>query len=168
MLKGVITLCYRKVIDIHAVKPWEKLVFADTYTEFLLQAQTLNRQGQYNTYGELLAHVPGADQLGFLVSAAAVSYLRQLNDVIPDITNNLGKQFLPFTRFRFEIINSDIRDKTRHQVGIQFYSEPLHWHDTIGDRLLVSVPGVMEEGAVLTELLALPPFVSIYSLQPAP
>ncbi len=166
MLKGVIRLCYRKVIDIHSAKPWEKLVFADTYAEFLLQAQTFNQDKKYTSFGELMTHVPGAEQLNFLVSAAVVGYLQQLKDKIPDLTNNLGKLFLPFTQFRFEIINSDIQDKTKHQVAINFYSEPLNWHDTVGTQLLLSVPGNKENENWLTELFTIPPFVSIYSLQP--
>lgn len=166
MLKGIIRLCYRKVIDVHSPKPWERLIFTDTYAEFLLQAQTFNTEKKYTGFGELVAHVPGADQLHFLVSAAATGYLQQLNNKIPDLTNNLGKLFLPFNQFRFEIINSDVLDKTKHQVAINFYSEPLNWHDTIGSQLLLSVPGNQENDVWLTDLFTIPPFVSIHSLQP--
>lgn len=166
MLKGIIRLCYRKVIDVHATKPWERLIFTDTYAEFLLQAQTFNTDKKYTSFGELVAHVPGADQLHFLVSAAVTGYLQQLNNKIPDLTNNLGKLFLPFNQFRFEVINSDVQDKTKHQVAINFYSEPLNWHDTIGSQLLLSVPGNNENGVWLTDLFTIPPFVSIHSLQP--
>jgi len=43
MYKGIIRLCYRKVIDVNSVNAWDKLVFNDTYTEFLLQSQFYNQ-----------------------------------------------------------------------------------------------------------------------------
>ncbi|NJO24941.1 MAG: hypothetical protein HC867_02845, partial [Bacteroidia bacterium] len=61
-----------------------------------------------------------------------------MNGIIPDIKNTLGRQFLSFKNFRFEIINSDITDKSRHNVAINFYSEPLIWHDTIAQICLFS------------------------------
>ncbi|MCW3110956.1 MAG: hypothetical protein JWQ09_5462 [Segetibacter sp.] len=166
MPKRIIQMCYRKIIDNTQQQPWEKLVFDDSYTEFLMQAQFFNQQKKYNTFSELVMNVPGADKLHFLVSASVIGYVRQLNDTIPDILNNLGKHFLPFKNFRFEIINSDIRNKAAHQVAINFYSEPLIWHDTIDNSLLVSLkkeePGQEE---VFTEMFQLRPMLSIYSLK---
>jgi hypothetical protein len=163
MGQRTITLCYRKIIDAQATRPWEKMVFEDTYTEFRMQAQLHNQEKRYRTFAELLHHVPGADQLHFLVSSAAMGYLRQLNDLIPDIINNLGRHFLKFTKFQFEIINSDLQDISKHQVAISFYSDPVVWHDTIGQYLLVS-DGKETEGEVLTHLFQLQPFLSIHSL----
>lgn len=166
MAKRIIQLCYRKIIDSTATRPWEQLVFNDSYTEFLMQAQFYNQEKKYNTFGELISNVAGADKLHFLVSSAVIGYLRQLNDVVPDIQNSLGKTFLSFKNFRFEIINSDTRNKAAHQVAINFYTEPLIWHDTVDNRLLVSVPtaeGGKDE--FLTEMFQLQPMLSIYSLK---
>ena len=169
MQKGMIRLCYRKVIDVHSVKPWDKLVFESTYTEFLMQSQFYNQDKKYFSFGEIITHVPAAEKLHFLVSAAVIGYLQQLQGRIPDLVNNLGRLFLPFKNFRFEIINSDIKDKSKHQVAINFFTDPLVWHDTVNNMLLLSVPGNTENGEILTELFTLPPFVSIYSLKiPAP
>lgn len=164
MSDRTITLCYRKIIDIHASKPWEKLVFEDTYTEFRMQAQLFNQEKKYRSFGELLQYVPRADQLHFLVSAAVRGYVQQLNGLVPDVLDNLGRHFLKFSQFKFEIINSDLLDKARHQVAINFYSDPLRWHDTIGTQLLVSEAAI-EESERLTNLFSLHPFQSIYSLQ---
>ena|SRR5581483_11798053 len=166
MQKAIIRLCYRKIIDIQASKPWDKYVFEDTYTEFLLQSQLYNQEKKYTAFSDLLHHVPAAEKLHFLVSAAAIGYLQQLHGKVPDLVNNLGRLFLPFKNFRFEIINSDIKDKSKHQVAINFFTDELVWHDTIGNQLLLSVPGHTEEGDILTELFTIPPFVSIYSLKP--
>lgn len=158
-----IRLCYRKIIDANAVRPWEKLVFSDTYTEFLMQAQLYNPEKKYSSFSDLINNVAGAEKLHFLVSAAAINYIRQLGGKIPDIQNTLGVTFLSFSNFRFEIINSDVRDKSKHVIAINFYSDPLTWHSTVGNQLLLS--SGKEEGAeLLTDMLVLQPFLSIYSI----
>jgi hypothetical protein len=167
MQKAIIRLCYRKIIDAAAQKAWDKYVFDDSYSEFLLQAQYFNQEKKYTTFGELANNVPGAEKLHLLVSASITGYLKQLNGKVPDVINSTGKIFLPFKNFMFEIINSDIRNKAKHQVAINFFSEPLTWHSTIGNQLLVSVYGAAENsnGEILTDMFALQPFVSIYSLK---
>ena len=165
MQNTLIKLCYRKVIDNQATKPWEQFVFEDTYKEFLMQVQLYNQEGKYTSFGDLVAQVPAAEKLHFLVSAAAVGYIRQLQGKVPDVANSLGKLFLPFQNFRFELINSDIRDKSKHQVAINFYTDPLVWHSTIGSQLLVSVPGKTEGDETLTELFSMQPYLGIYSIQ---
>ncbi len=167
MQQTTIRLCYRKIIDASASRPWDKMVFDDSYTEFLLQSQLYNQEKKYDTFSEILSQVPAAEKLHFLVSAAVVGYLQQLGSKIPDLTNNLGRLFLPFSNFRFEIINSSIKDKSRHQVAVNFFSDPLVWHSTISNQLLLSVPGNTENDEILTELFTLPSFVSIYSLKTA-
>lgn len=163
----VITLAYRKVIDSNSAKPWDKLVLADSYREFRMQAQLYNPGGQYRTFGELLHYVPGAEKLHFLVAGAIGGYVQQLNGVVPDIVNNVGRYFLRFTRYQFELINSDLHDPSRHQVAINFYAEPLHWHDTIAPYLLVSDAAAPAEasGEVLTHLVQLQPYLTIHALQ---
>lgn len=166
MAKKIIRLCYRKVIDASSQKTWDKYVFDSTYTEFLMQSQYYNQEKKYSSFGELIQNVPGAEKLHFLVGAAIVGYLKQLDGVIPDILNNLGKHFLKFTGYRFEIINSDIKNRTGHQVAINFFSEPLTWHDTVGGYLLVSpLNSEKNEDGILTDLVQLQSFLSIYSLK---
>ena len=165
----LITLAYRKIIDANSAKPWDKLVFADSYREFRMQAQLYNPQGQYRTFGELLHHAPGADKLHFLVGGSIGGYVQQLNGLVPDIVNNVGRYFLKFTRYQFELINSNLHDQSKHQVAINFYTEPLHWHDTIAPYLLVSAAAAPAEagGEVLTHLFQLQPYLTIHALHPA-
>ena len=158
-------LIYRKLIDATATRAWDQLLFEGSWYEYLLQAQTFNPDKQYNTFAELIAHVPNADRLHFLVTPAIIGYLKQLNGRVPDITNNIGKTFLPFKNFKFEIVNSDITDKRKHQVAVNFISEPLIWHDTIGNQLLVTTNDEPENGETLTEMFSLQPFLSIYSIK---
>ena len=165
----LITLAYRKIIDASATRPWDKLVLEDSYRELRMQAQRYNPQGQYRTFGELLHHVPGAEQLHFLVGGSVVGYVQQLGGTVPDIVNNVGRYFLKFTRYQFELINSDLHDSGRHQVAINFYAEPLLWHDTIAPYLLVSAAnaGPKPPQELLTHLVQLQPYLTIHSLQPA-
>lgn len=161
----IITLCYRKIIDAQSAKAWDKLVFEDSYAEFRMQAQFYDQDKQYRTFGALLQGVPAAEKLHFLVSGAIVNYVRQLNGKVPDLADNLGKQFLPFEHFRFELINSDRANIKKHQVAVNFYTTPLHWHSTIGDYLLLSNPqAAAEDGSIYTYLFRLPAYVSIYTL----
>lgn len=161
-----ITLCYRKLIDASATRPWDKLVFADTYREFCLQAQYFNQEKRYRSLAELLQHAPGASQLPFLVSGAVRGYLQQLNGWVPDVVDNLGRLFLKFTQFQFELLASDVLDQARHQVAINFYAEPLVWHDTVGPYLLISDPMTAEApGEIKTRLFQIQPYLAIHSLQ---
>jgi hypothetical protein len=166
MPKKIIRLCYRKVIDASSQNAWDKLVFESTYKEFLMQAQFYNQENIYTAFSELLQNVPGVEKLHFLTSASIVGYLQQLDGKVPDILNNLGKHFLEFKNYRFEIINSDIKNKASHQVAINFFSEPLTWHDTTENYLLVS-PANAEKGddGLLTDMVQVQPFLSIYSLK---
>jgi len=167
MEKFVIRLVYRKIIDGGSQDPWEKLVFDDTYSEFLMQAQTFDPHKIYNTYRELILNMPDASKLPFMVSPSILGYLRQLNGKIPNIVNLVDKHFMTFKNYSFEIINSEIRDKSAHQVAINFISEPLIWYNTIGDKLLVSTEGgnTDERGEVLTEMFVMQPFLSIFSIK---
>ena len=166
MSKRIIRLCYRKIIDASSEKQWDKYVFESSYKEFLMQAQFYNQERKFNTFSELKNNVPASEKLHFLVSSAVIGYLKQLNKIIPDIANNLGKQFLKFSNFQFEIVESDIKNKSAHRIAINFYSDPMNWHDTIDDHLLISsVDDESTEDGALTHLLKLQPFLSIYSLK---
>lgn len=110
----IITLCYRKIIDATATRPWDKLVWDESYREFRMQAQNFNPGNRYQTFGELLHYVPTANRLHFLVSGAVTGYIQQLNERVPDILNNLGRHFLRFKQFHFELLNSDINDQSKH------------------------------------------------------
>ena len=168
MSKRVIRFWYRKVIDVSSQGTWDKMVFESSYKEFLMQSQFYNQEKKYNSFAQLLLNVPASEKLHFLVSSSVIGYLQQLNGLIPDVLNKLGRHFLKFKNFRFEIINSDIKDRSAHQVAINFFSEPMTWYDTIADHLLVSeINGEKTEDGILTHLVSLDAFISIYSLKEA-
>ncbi|RYE36187.1 MAG: hypothetical protein EOP42_04240 [Sphingobacteriaceae bacterium] len=165
MKKTIVKLCYRKIINAQATKPWDKLVFEDSYAEFRIQMQNYEQFRQYPAYGDLVHHAPKARQLSQQVTPAITGYMQQLNSIVPDIFNNLGRRFLHFERFHFEIINSHFEQKDRHQVAINFFSEPMIWHATIDSYLLLSPEAQTEEGEIHTHLMQLQPFLSIHSLK---
>ena len=140
-------------------------MFEDSYTEFLIQSQLYNPEKKYTRFSDMLQYAPGAEKLHFLVSAAVVNYIEPLNSRTPDISNNQGKSFLHFQHYFFEIINSDIRDRSAHSIAINFYSPPLVWHDTLSDYLLLSEKKNNALEGVQTDMLELRPFLSIHSLQ---
>lgn len=126
-----------------------------------MQVPVFDPKKEYPQFAQLIHAVPQAEKLHHRVSAAVIGYLRQLNGIIPDITDNLGLKMLTFDNFHFEIINSASNDKTKHQVAINFISTPLWWIDTVGDYLLLSKPSSPER----TFLLKLQPFISIHTCQ---
>jgi hypothetical protein len=165
MGKRLITLCYRKIIDINSRGSWEQMVFEDTYTELLMQLQNFNPRQQYQTFSQLMQHVPEAAKLHFLVSSACVGYLQQLYEKIPDIMDNLGRRALQFKSFHFELINSDFRNIEKHQIAISFFSPTMLWLDTIGNALLVSALAEEEGQIFQTILIPMVPYLAINSLQ---
>lgn len=169
MTGSIIKLCYRKIVDASSVTAWDKHVFDDTYKEYYMQAQQFDQTGRYDTFREMLQHVPNADRMHYLVSTAAVGYIRQLNDRIPDVVNVFGKTCVPFTNFRFEIVQSHIKNKTLHTVAIWFYSDPLCLVASVHDRLVftsaVQAAAIRTGQMVETETLTMPAGLSICAWQ---
>jgi hypothetical protein len=111
-----------------------------------------------------MRNVPNAQRITGLVTPSVTAYIQQLGSIMPDILNNIGRRFLTFNKFQLEIINSDINDKDKHQVAVNFYSEPLVWHDTIDSYLLLSVNSP-ENNSISTNLMQLQPYINISSLE---
>ncbi|MEO7988766.1 MAG: hypothetical protein ABI663_04440 [Chryseolinea sp.] len=170
MAKGIIQICYRKIIDATSTSIWDQYVFEDTYKEFYMQVQQFDQQQKYTTFQEILKNTPKAGQMHYLVSTAAIGYIRQLNERMPDVVNLFGKPCVPFKNFRFEIIQSHVKNKDMHKVAIHFYSEIITWIDTINHNQMLFAPGDQLETLangkkVETEMMVLPPNVSITSYQ---
>lgn len=169
MVKGLIKFCSTKVIDANSSGIWDKRVFEDTYKEFFMQAQQFDQQKKYKTFQEILKNVPKADGMHYLVSTAAIGYIRQLNARIPDAFNTTGKPCLPFKNFKFEILQSHVQDKRLHKVVIYFYSDELIWIDTIDKSLLFAhgaqIELLQKGDPVETETLVVPPDAAICSFR---
>lgn len=155
---------YRKVIDVHAKDTWSRMVWEDSYAEFKMQFQLYNQDGNYFSFGHLLANNPKAEQLHFLVGGSVMGYVEKLNGRFPDIVDNIGLRVLRIGQCRFEVINSDIRNKEVHQIAINFYSPEMLLHETVGNHLLVSE---LSNDADITEthLISIVPFLTIDQIQ---
>ncbi|WP_144885522.1 hypothetical protein [Lacibacter cauensis] len=163
MQQKVIRISYTKRINSSNTALWDQHVLNSSWQELLMQAQFYNQQ-QHTTFRQLVQQVPSAEKLHFLVSTSVVGYLRQLNGIVPDVYSKRGVPFLPFNDFKFEIIDADFADKNTFEIQVTFYSDPLIWHETIGDTLLLSPAAEppTKDGA-LTQLLQLQPSIEIYS-----
>ncbi len=156
-----IVICYRKIIDAATKGQWEQLVWQAAYDEYLLQVQYFDNEGRHHRYADLLQAVPAAEKLPFLVSGAIYGYLQQLHGKIPDIVNNIGKYFMQFSQYEFEILRADRDKPASFRIAISFYSDALVWLDTIGDYLLLKN---RKDKTGSTHLFALRPYVNIHML----
>lgn len=157
-----LTLCYRKLIDSSTKGRWEQLVHEAAYREYRLQVQYFDKDGRYERYPDLLRATKEAERLPFLVSGAISGYLQQLDGKVPDMVNNIGKYFLRFSQYQFEIIDADKRQPSALRIALSFYTDPLLWLDTVGNYLLLQQ---MEEQGSLTHLFALRPYINIHSVK---
>lgn len=164
MQQKTIRISYTKRINSSNTALWDQYVLNSSWQELLMQVQFYNQQQQYTTFRQLVQQVPSAEKLHFLVTTSVVGYLRQLNGIVPDVLNKRGVPFLPFTDFKFEIIDADFSDQNKYELQITFFSDPLIWHETIGDSLLLSVAAEPQtKDGALTQLLPMQPAVDIYS-----
>lgn len=164
MNNNVIRLCYRKIIDSTSSKPWDKLVFDDSYTEYRIQVQNFNLPDVHLSYTDLLQQHPDLIRINHMLSGAIIGYLDLLNNVMPDVLNTLGRRFLRYNEFKVELINSHLDNKERHRISITFYSEPVCLLNIIGNNLLLA-DKAQQGDEILTDLLPLTPYISIYSVQ---
>ena len=168
-MKGVIKFNAIIWINIKSNSPWEKAVFEDTYREFYMQAQYFNQNNDFATFRDIINAKPEAEKLNYLVSTAAHGHIDRLKGKIPAIVNVQGKKCIPFTQFRFTIIDSHVSKKQDHSCTIEFISEPITWIDNIQDKMLIAVGDhsfSLESGLpVDSDLLALPPNTTIFTFK---
>ncbi len=165
LLPAQVNFCYKKTITATSSQPWDKEVFALSYQEFKMQVQYYAATSGFNSFKELLQQNPATEKLHFLVSAAAISHLKQLDNMIPDICNNMGEQFLTFTQYRFVINNSDINQPANHSISIYFYSDPVYWIGNAGEFMLITTVDPGEEGTAPTHLLSITDNLQINSFK---
>lgn len=168
-MKGIVKLVYTKVIDAGSAATWDKHVFEDTHKEFFIQAQRFDQQGRYETFQEILENIPKAGNIHSLVSTAAFGHLRQLNGRFPDVRNTLGKTCVPFNNFKFEIVQSHIKNKALHKIAIHLYSDSLLWIDTIDKHFIFGTEEdsqkLIHDGEIQTHSIILLPNVGIASFR---
>jgi hypothetical protein len=142
-----IRLAYRITIDNGDTAAWERYIFEDTYREYGMQQQLYNdAKNPKNTFRELLAENPKAEQLHFLTGVAAKSYVAQLKGQYYRVADVLGNMFFPFEGYRLDIINTDVTDMARHRIGITFFSPLLTYMGLVNNCFLVSKETEIQSG----------------------
>jgi hypothetical protein len=164
MAKALIKLAYKQIIGAPPAGTFEREVFNDSYSEFLLQMQVYNQEGAFTTFREVVAADPKASSLHYKVGFAIGLYVKSLNYQIPNRQDSLEPIPIPFSTHQFAIINSDTTNKTKHKVSIIYTTDTLLLLDCMGDHLLLSFesPSKAEE-QLETFLVKLVPNLSITS-----
>ncbi len=158
MEKAIIQLTYRQVID-HASDGFlDKMIFQLSYDEFKLKSQVYNPEQKFNSFSQMKATDGRANSLHYKSGFAVSGYLEALNNAIPGLMNEAGQQIL-FDSYRFEVIESDITDITRHKVAVHYITGSITLLAIFGDRLLLAygdrlsgegLPGKIDDCFLLT------------------
>ncbi|TDO29190.1 hypothetical protein [Sediminibacterium goheungense] len=165
MEKAVIQLKYRQVIDHNTEDFLEKMIFQLSYDEFKLKSQVYNPEQKLTRFSQMKAIDGRANSLHYKSGFAVSGYLESLNKAIPGFANEAGQPVL-FESYRFEVIESDITDISKHQVAVHYITGNLSVLGVLGDKLLLAY-GNRFSDALPTDpiedcfLLALPKGVTI-------
>lgn len=168
MNKSLIQLAYKQIIHAESSGKFEKNVFQDSYSEFLMQAQAYNPENKFKTFQELVENNPKANSLHYKVGFAVGLYIKALNNQIPGLTDSLGAERLRFASYSFEIIASDITNKSNHKVGITYRTDVLTWYGKIGKYLLLATGNKLKDvsvDSIETFMLKMRKNLSIVSLK---
>lgn len=139
MSKALIKLAFHHEINASFTGTFEKDVFNDSYQEFCMQAQAYNPGGDMRTLQELISHNPKANSLHYKVGFSVGLYIAGLNGVIPGVKNRIPGQTQPaFQSHNFEIVHSDLADRSKHHVAITYYTGVLTLLDSFADQLLLA------------------------------
>lgn len=171
MRKALIKLTFRQIIDSSSQDDFEKKIFDDTYDEFLMQVQAYNSENKYKIFSEVLASNPKAGSLHYKVGFSIGLYIRELDNKIPGLKDSLGHSSLMFSAHTFEIVESDITNKSAHKVAITYTTDILTLLDNAGEYLLLASGDQSENAskhAVETFLLRIVPNLSIVEYQEIP
>ena len=161
----LIQLAYKQVIDISAVGQFERNILNDSYDEYLVQVQTFALEKKYTSWQELRTAIPKANlNVQYKTGFAIGLYVRELGGRMPGLTDTLGRFNLPFEEHTFNILESDVMDKSQHKVSITYVTPYLVLLGTLGNNLWLATQELQhanpEEG-IETFTLKLLPDVSI-------
>jgi hypothetical protein len=168
MSVAYIKLDYRQVIDIAASSGFEKAILQASYQEFLLKSQVYNPDGKWKTFTELKSQDGRANSLHYKCSFAVVGIINTLKKQIPFLTDTL-EQPIAFDTFRFELVESNITDKSMHKVAIHYITDTCTLYGSIDDCMILSKSdkfNTVTSGSEETFMLQLRSNLSICSYEP--
>jgi hypothetical protein len=141
MPKALVKIAYKQIIDAGSQTAFEQQVFNDSYGEFLIQQQSFAKGLPVFRWSDIKAKFPKSNPaLPFKVSFAIAGSIDGLNKKIPGLQDTLNIKPISFVKHYFEIIESDVRDKSLHKIGIIYLTDTLTLFQTIGDYILLA-PG---------------------------
>lgn len=164
---GGIKLAYKQILDATLQTSFEKNVFIASYNEFLLKSQAYNFEKKFKTFSEMKANDGRANSLHYKCSFAVISFISNLNKQIPGLQDSLGNN-VTFDTFKFEVIESDITDKSAHKVAITYFTGLFTLFEIIGDYMLLAAGDKSNNSSsepVETFLLKMQPNLGIVSYQ---
>jgi len=160
MAKALIKLAYRQVIDINSESDFEKNVFHASYQEFLLKSQAYNPEQKFKTFAALKQHDGRANSLHYKLGFAVGNFIGTLNNTIPLLCDNAGRG-LKFEVPRFELIASDITNKTDHKIAINYCTGIFTLLNIAGEYLVLAAGDATDQQTVETFTLKMQPELSI-------
>jgi len=137
MVPTRIKFAYRQVIGMSGNTDFERTVFNDTFREFSMQAQVYNPDKKFRTLHELIQNNPKANSLHYKVGFSIGLYVKELKDTISGLFDMMDRS-VSFSTHRFEIIESDILDKSKHRVAILYESGPVTLLGIVSDFLILT------------------------------
>ncbi len=137
MEKTIIQLTYRQVIDHSSDGFLEKMIFQLSYDEFKLKSQVYNPEQKLTSFSQMKAIDGRANSLHYKSGFAVSGYLEALNKNIPGVINEAGQPIV-FESYRFEVIESDITDISKHKVAVHYITDNLSVLGVYGEKLLLA------------------------------
>ena len=163
MVKAIIKLTYRQIIDATAATDFEKNARHFSYEEFKLKSQAYNLDGKINRFSQLKEKDGRANSLHYKTGFAVSGFVENLKGKIPLLQDALG-QTINFDTWQLELIESDISNKALHKIAIQYTTGQFTLHQVIGETLLLSKENKPENGQHKNDdtcMIALQPGLSI-------
>ena len=135
-----IRLAYRHFIDAGSATPFEQAIFQTTWSEFLIQQQSFSKGQELFTWESIRNTFPKSNPtLPFKVGFSIAGVLSSLNNKIPGLMDTLGLSPIPFLQHRFELIASDVKDRSAHKVSLLYLTDSINLYAIIGDQLLLGL-----------------------------
>jgi hypothetical protein len=138
MEKIMLKLMYRQVTDAQSLSVFERQIFNESYREMLIKSQEYNPDGQLATFAELTGHNPKANSLHHKVGLSVFNTVAGLNYIIPGLKDSLGRESVPFVSYKFEIIESNMRNQVFHKVAIDYLTPEFRLLNIISDYMILA------------------------------
>ena len=138
MNKALIKIACKQIIDATSQTIFEKNVFNASYNEFLLKSQAYNSEKKFKTFTEMKAYDGRANSLHYKSGFAIVNFINSLHKQIPVLQDTVGQK-ITFETHMFEVIESNITDKSAHKIAIIYITDVLTLLGIIDEYMLLAL-----------------------------